>query len=145
MLDCVCPETEQNSIHGSLLTDAVAGVSEHPVIGPANEAEGILAGKMNNKHGFHVRRLNMEPGASLPFHARLEEEVFYLRSGRVAFEWEGGKLNLAEGDVLTVPKGLMHGYRAEGDAPAVACLVRGGNQPQAAVWLDQSAETTASN
>ena len=137
MLDCVYMESEQGNISGSSLTDHVEGVAEHPIIGPANAAEGIPAGKITNRHGFHVRRLNMDANASLPFHAREEEEVFYLHSGAVVFQWEQGEISLAPGDVLTVPKGMMHGYRADAGGPVVAYVVRGGDSPQSAVWLDK--------
>jgi len=145
MLDCVYLESEQNSINGSSLTDQAEGVAEHPIIGPANAAEGIPAGKMTNEHGFQVRRLNLDANAFLPFHSREEEEVFYLHSGTVVFQWEQGEITLAPGDVLTVPKGLMHGYRAKAASAAVAYVVRGSNHPKGATWLDhQAAEAVCS-
>ncbi len=145
MLDCVYTKNEQCNISGSLLTDELAGVSEHPLIGPANTAEGIAAGKIKNEHGFHVRRLDMQSGSVLPFHAREEEEVFYLHSGSVSFEWENGEITLAPGDVLTVPKRLMHGYRAGDESSVVAYVVRGGNQPKAATWSNKGAVAAAAN
>jgi mannose-6-phosphate isomerase-like protein (cupin superfamily) len=145
MLDCVYLQSEQSSINGSLLTDDLEGVSEHPMIGPANPAEGTLAGKISNEHGFHVRRLDMNAGASMPLHSREEEEVLYLHSGRVILEWEQGELAMVPGDVLTVPKGMMHGYRAESGAPVIAYVVRGGNAPQGAAWLHQDTAQAAGN
>ena len=145
MLDCVYPKSEQGNISGSLLTDELAGVSEHPMIGPANPAEGVAAGKIQNEHGFHVRRLDMRSGSVLPSHAREEEEVFYLHSGSVSFEWQNGEITLAPGDVLTVPKGLRHGYRAGDESPVVAYVVRGGNHPMAATWSSQGAASAAAN
>ena len=54
--------------------------------------------------------------------------------------WDGGELTLGEGDVLTVPIGLAHSYRNVGDAPALAYVVRGGDQPGAATLAaDESA------
>ena len=105
-----------------------------PLIGAANPAEGIEAGKLAWPHGFHLRRVDFEPGAGLAPHARREQEVLYLFRGALAFEWADGALELAPGDVLTVPVGLEHGYRAVGADPVSAYVVRGGDQPAAPSW-----------
>tara|TARA_R110002110_G_scaffold413729_1_gene641592 strand:+ start:79830 stop:80882 length:1053 start_codon:yes stop_codon:yes gene_type:complete len=134
MLDCVCPATEQSKGDESALTQAFAGVRESALIGPANPAEEIAAGKMSWQHGFQVRRLDIEPGAILPLHLREEEEVFYLHRGSAALEWEDGQLLLNECDVVTVPRGIMRGFRNTGDTPVIAYVVRGGDYPAAARW-----------
>jgi mannose-6-phosphate isomerase-like protein (cupin superfamily) len=141
MLDCVLLERDQHGGADSDLTRAIDGVRESAIIGPANSAEGIAAGKMDWKHGFHVRRLDLSPQTTLPFHAREEEEVVYLHRGTLSFEWEEGSLQLVAGDVLTVPIGLMHGYTNAGDEPAVAYVVRGGNAPAPAIWYGPSAQS----
>ena len=137
MLQCVYPEEEQRRRAGSRLTAGRSGVTESALIGPANPAEEIAAGKMDWKHGFHLRRLDLEPAAELPLHTRQEEEVFYLHRGDVRFQWDGGELNLEAGDVLTVPIGVMHAYRNDGDTAAVAYIVRGGDSPAAPSWPER--------
>ena len=42
---------------------------------------------------------------------------------------------MEEGDVLTVPKYLMHGLTNPGTDVAVAYVVRGGDAPAAPRWL----------
>ena len=135
MLDCVCRDQDQHQRTGSALTDDIAGVSEYAMIGPASQAEGVPAGKMDWNHGFQVRRLEFDAGAVLPFNARCEEEVVYLRKGSLCYQWEGGELLLEEGDVLTVPKNLMHGFSNPGDTAVVSYVVRGGDAPAAPVWM----------
>lgn len=143
MLECVYLEKDQLQRAGSSLTDVVPGVTEYAMIGPANAAEGTAAGKMAWKHGFQLRRLELQAGAVLPFHARQEEEVIYLHRGSLSYQWDDGELEMGPGDVLTVPKQLMHGFSNSGDETALVFVVRGGDAPEPAIWLDDSAKTAA--
>ena len=54
-------------------------------------------------------------------------------------------LDLAEGDVLTVPKGLMHEFVNNSDEAVVAYVVRGGDAPAAATLFGPTARSAASN
>lgn len=135
MLDCVYPAKNQHQRGGSALTDDLEGVAEYAVIGPASSAESVPAGKMSGKHGFQVRRLDLQANSELPFHARQEEEVIYLHRGSLNYRWDRGELRMEEGDVLTVPKYLMHGLTNPGTDVAVAYVVRGGDAPAAPRWL----------
>lgn len=134
ILTCVCAADQQREHAGSTLTETTTGVVESAIIGPANTAENIAAGKMPWAHGFNVRRLDMETSTRLHFHARQEEEVVYVHRGEVVFQWADGEFSLAEGDVLTVPIGLMHAYVNNGSAPLIAYVVRGGDQPAPLIW-----------
>ena len=120
MMDCVLLEKDQRSSQESALTRNIDGVSEKPILGPANVREGISAGKMAWEHGFHLRRLDMAAGATLPAHSRAQEEVVYLFRGDLAFQWENGELRMSMGDVLTVPQGLMHSFSNAGAEPLIA-------------------------
>ncbi|MEP5323548.1 cupin domain-containing protein [Marinobacter alexandrii] len=144
MLECVMPATEQRQLAGSALTDSITGVAEYAMIGPASAAEGTQAGKMSWNHGFQVRRLDFEPSASLPFHSREEEEVVYLHKGSLIYQWDGGELELREGDVLTVPRNLMHGFTNNGSSLVTSYVVRGGNAPAAPNWMQSSVQSAAS-
>ncbi len=143
MLDCVLLEQDQSGGANSGLSRAVEGVRETAMIGPANAAEGIGAGKMDWQHGFHLRRLDLAPGAALPFHARAEEEVVYLHRGELTFQWGEHTLHMVEGDVLTVPKQLMHGYHNSASVDSLAYVVRGGDSPAAATWFSDAARSAA--
>jgi mannose-6-phosphate isomerase-like protein (cupin superfamily) len=143
MRDCVYPASAQLAQAGSALTNGCDGVTESPLIGAANDNEGIAAGKMTWDHGFHVRRLDMAAATSLPLHARVEEEVLYVHSGELSFVWAEGELQMVAGDVLTVPKGLMHSYRNQSADAVVAYVVRGTNKPAAPLWDTASADSAA--
>lgn len=142
MASCVVLENEQTRFAGSDLQDASNGVSESPIIGMSNPEEGIAAGKLVWRHGFGVRRLDFAADGSTPMHAREEEEVVYLFSGKLLFSWEGGELAMESGDVLTVPKGLARKFSAQG-AEAVAYVVRGGDYPEAAALVEEKAAAAA--
>jgi mannose-6-phosphate isomerase-like protein (cupin superfamily) len=135
MLACVSTFGEQSNAPESALGSFGSGVREFALIGEANPGEGIGSGKLAWPHGFHVRRMDFRPGASLAFHSRNEEEVLYLFRGSLAFEWADGSLDLEPGDVLTVPVGLEHGYRNLEADDAIAYVVRGGDNPAAPNWL----------
>lgn len=134
MANCVYADTEQLERAESSLTLGTKGVTESPLIGPANPEESAVAGKISRPHGFHMRRLDFAPGAALPYHARDEEEVIFIHTGALRMQWDGGELTLNTGDVLTVPVGLMHGYTNCGDDAVQAYVVRGGNNPKAPRW-----------
>ena len=131
MANCVCTVEEQLANKPSALTSSSDGVRELPIIGATNTAEGIGAGKLAWPHGFHLRRLDFTADGATPLHSRAEEEVIYLHSGCLSFEWDAESLELLPGDVLTVPVGLTHRLRCLPDRAAVAYIVRGGDHPSA--------------
>jgi len=66
---------------------------------------------------FAMRRFIMEPGGGMPNHTNsVEHEQFVLRGrakvgiGEVVYE-------VKRGDVVFIPRGIPHWYRAEGDEP----------------------------
>ncbi|MFN2287514.1 MAG: cupin domain-containing protein [Chromatocurvus sp.] len=128
MRDCVCTDREQQDATG-IHTD---GVAEKPVIGDANPAEDMPAGKLSWPHGFHLRRLELSEGRSTPMAARGEPEVLFVHQGQIQLHWDGGELALQSGDVFTAPIGVPHAYRHAGGSPAVVFVVRGGDHPSAA-------------
>ena len=93
--------------------------------------DGFKAGPIVGhwQHGFALRRLKLETGATIPAHARAEQEVIFVQSGTLEFNWDGGKLIMGAGDTLTVPVGLMHGFRNPASADAIAFVVRGAAGP----------------
>ena len=111
------------------------GFAECPIVGVANEAERMPAGRMGWSHGFQVRALRVQPGAASPAHLRVEEEVLLMHEGRLQVECAGARVELAPGDTLTLPKNLARSFANAGDAPAIAYVVRGGDHPQPARWV----------
>lgn len=109
------------------------GVEEAGVIGDVDGQDGIKAGPIIGhwKHDFTLRRLKLETGATIPAHSRSEQEVIFVQSGTLEFNWDGGSLILGAGDTLTVPVGLMHGFRNPASADAIAFIIRGAASPAA--------------
>jgi mannose-6-phosphate isomerase-like protein (cupin superfamily) len=114
------------------------GVEEAALIGDVDAKDGFKAGPIVGhwQHDFALRRLKLETGAAIARHARAEQEVIFVQSGTLEFNWDGGKLVMGAGDTLTVPVGLMHGYRNPASADALAFVIRGTAAP-AAPTFDQ--------
>ena len=112
------------------------GVEEAPLIGDVDANDGFKAGPIIGhwQHGFALRRLKLETGATIPKHARSEQEVIFVQSGTLEFSWDGGRLVMGAGDTLTVPVGLMHSYRNPSSADAIAFVIRGAAAPAAPIF-----------
>lgn len=133
MSECVIRADEAALSADTTLAIASTGLREAALLGPANAAEAIGAGKVGIPHGFHFRKLVLDAVAHVPAHAREEEEVLFVHQGVVALEWDGNRLELGRGDTLTVPKGLMRSWTA-GEGGAIVFVVRGGDSPAAPRW-----------
>lgn len=107
------------------------GVEEHPVIGVGAPAEPMPAGPLNWSHGFNLRRLLLDAGATSAWHAREEEEVLFLQSGdlRVRYSEAGAEreLLLSPGDTLTIPTQMQRAFSSVDGADLY--VVRGGDRP----------------
>ena len=114
------------------------GVEEDALIGDVDSADGFPAGPIIGhwQHGFALRRLKLETGATVPLHARAEQEVIFVQSGTFEMNWDGGRLIMGAGDTLTVPVGLMHSFRNPASADAIAFVVRGAASPAAPVFAE---------
>ena len=132
--ECVY-RADESAASPTALSARAEGVEEIPVIGDANPAEGIAAGKMTWSHGFHLRCLEMAPGSIIDNHSRQEEEVIYVYEGALVVDWQDGRLTLGRGDVLTIPKRLNRSFRNTGEKPAISYVVRGSDSPMAPQWV----------
>ena len=127
LADCVAPAARLQSTQRSLLS--APGVSEFPIIG-GERADGMAAGKLNWRHGFHLRKVVIQPGAATVEHVRPQEEVLLCHRGALSLVVDGKAFALAPGDVMSVPVGLARCYANEGDAPCEIYAVDGGDAPQ---------------
>ena len=133
---CVYHSPEMSPTPSSLLSKrAAGGVEECPIIGGDSPAEGLPAGPLAGRHGFHVRRLVLHPGSTVPRHVRADEEVFLMFRGTMRIDCDGEALDLGEGDVLTVPKHAERQFRNTSMSAAVAYVVRGGDHPAPPQWV----------
>ena len=108
------------------------GISEFAVIGISNEHEAIEQGKMAWPHGFHLRRLQLEPGAKIEQHKRYEEEVIIVHRGSVDVMCENQPFTLNKGDLFSAPKASARQYSNNSNELTDLWVVRGGNNPRPA-------------
>jgi quercetin dioxygenase-like cupin family protein len=112
------------------------GAEEAPVIGDVDGGDGLKAGPIIGhwQHDFTLRRLKLETGATIPPHSRSEQEVIFVQSGTLEITWGGGSLIMGAGDTLSVPIGLVHGFRNPASADVIVFVVRGAAAPAAPVF-----------
>ena len=109
------------------------GVTESAIITPMSTGDGFAPGPIRGwwPHGFNLRSLRLEPGATVPRHMREEAEVIFLHRGVLAIDTVEGEVILGPGDTFTTPKGTARGFRATSSDAAIAYVVRGGDAPSA--------------
>ena len=88
--------------------------------------EGVGAGRGTSRQvltvpgegaGFHMRRFVMEPGGGMPRHTnRVEHQQVILR-GEAVIGLGSEVHRVRAGDVVHIPGGTPHWYRAEGSGP----------------------------
>ena len=111
------------------------GVTEAPLVGPANAQEGIEASKLGWDHDFVVRALKFEPDATIPEHKRFEEEVLFVHQGELTIEVDGEKLTLTKGDNFTTPIGSKRTFSNQGEQTSIVYVTRRSNQPKEAFFI----------
>jgi mannose-6-phosphate isomerase-like protein (cupin superfamily) len=135
MKDCVAQHSEL--VRQYQASGTSANFVETAVIGSASEVDGLAAGKMSWPHGFNVRYIVAEPGATSNKHIRHEVEVVFVHSGKLDIRLPGEEFSMIAGDTLTVPVGMQREFINRSDAPVEAYIVRGGDAPKAAQILSE--------
>ncbi|HEY4359889.1 MAG TPA: ester cyclase [Bryobacteraceae bacterium] len=68
--------------------------------------------------------LTLPVGLESPYHTHSrEDESFYVLAGHVAFLCDGKWIDAGPGSFVFGPRGIPHGFRVEGDAPAQMLLL----------------------
>ena len=137
MTGCIVRFDEPLNSAGSSLQAASTGITETPVIGMGNSAEGVSEAPLAWQHGFHLRRLDFAANASTPMHSRREPEVIFVHAGAVVLETADGLLHLNPGDTFTTPVGLEK--RLASETGTTLFVVRGGDAPAALTLAEQAA------
>lgn len=128
---------------------AAEGIQEAGVIVPQATADHFAAGPIAGwwPHDLNLRRLTLETGAYIPFHARQEVEVLFVQSGTVEIGWRNvsaeESLLMGAGDTLSMPIGVQHSFRNTASAPAVLFVVRGTEDPQLPIFASTPATELA--
>jgi quercetin dioxygenase-like cupin family protein len=115
-----------------------AGVTEDPDLAPAIAAAD----------GFNVTYIGADPGKGAALHTHPTVEVFIPMSGRWAVYWgDDGEQEIEAGpwDVVSVPVGVMRGFRNIGDSHAHLMAIIGGTDSGKVGWaksvLDRAEKT----
>ena len=66
---------------------------------------------------FALRRFVMRPGGGMPRHTNAVEHEQYVLRGRATVGIGEDEVQVRAGDVLYIPAGTPHWYRAEGEEP----------------------------
>jgi mannose-6-phosphate isomerase-like protein (cupin superfamily) len=106
-----------------------AGVTEDPELTPAITAA----------QDFNVTYVGAEAGKGAALHSHPTVEVFIAMSGRWAVFWgdEGeSEIELDPWDVVSVPVGVMRGFRNIGDGHAYLMALLGGTSAGKVDWAD---------
>jgi quercetin dioxygenase-like cupin family protein len=66
-----------------------------------------------------IEHMTIPPGWASPYHTHhLEDEAFYVLEGEVAFVSDGKRLTAGAGAYAFGPRGIPHGFKIAGTAPA---------------------------
>ena len=114
------------------------GVTEDPSLKPAISAV----------EDFNITYVGAEPGKGAALHAHTTVEVFIAMSSRWCVYWgdEGeNETTLEPWDVVSVPVGVMRGFRNIGDEHGYLMALLGGTDAGRVSWaetvLDKASET----
>ena len=103
------------------------GVSEDPATRPA----------INAGHGFNIAYVGAEPGCGAALHNHVTVEVFIPFSGNWTIYWgDDGEHEVQIGplDCISVPPGVMRGFRNDGEDYAHMVAVVGGDDNGKVSW-----------
>ena len=91
-------------------------VTAEPVGAGSGTIRQVLIGP-EEAPNFALRRFTMEPGGGMPRHTNAVEHEQYVRSGEATIGIGDEEVRVRAGDVLYIPAGVPHWYRAEGGEP----------------------------
>lgn len=113
------------------------------VIGRGVTEDSSLRPAIGDAQGFNVTYTSAEPGNGAALHAHPTVEVFIPMSGRWSVYWgEDGdeEVILGPWDVISVPPGVMRGFRNVGDGHAYMMAIIGGTDSGRVSWADSVLE-----
>lgn len=98
-------------------------VPAQPVRAGSGTKRQVLIGP-NEAPNFAMRRFTMEPGGGMPKHTNSVEHEQYVLRGRAKVGVGEEVYEVQADDVLFIPAGVPHWYRAEGGEPfEFICIV----------------------
>ena len=109
------------------------------VIGPGVTEDADLPPAITAAEDFNVTYVGANPGKGAALHSHSTVEVFIAMSGRWAVYWgdDGeNEIELDRFDVVSVPVGVMRGFRNIGDSHANLMAILGGSSAGKVDWAD---------
>ena len=107
------------------------------VIGPGVTEDPGLEPAITAVEGFNVTYIGAAPGKGAALHSHPTVEVFVVLTGRWVVYWgeDGdGETELNTLDMISVPVGVMRGFRHVGDEHAFLMAILGGNDAGRVDW-----------
>ena len=124
LVDAVLPQ-----FHREIFNIIGSGVTEDPTMKvPITAVEG-----------FHLSIIKAGPGKGTGLHNHKTVEVFMPLTGRWSVQWgdEGeNELVLEQHDVISVPVGVLRGFRNDGEQEGLMLAIVGGTDPGKVDWAD---------
>ena len=118
------------------------------VIGPGVSEDPSTRPSISASHGFNLAYVGSEPGCGASLHDHVTVEVFVPISGLWTIYWgdEGeNEVQLGPMDCISVPPGVMRGFRNDSDAYAHMFAAVGGDDNGKVKWaqsvLERASET----
>lgn len=131
LIDAVLPQFKRD-----IFTIIGAGVLEDPNVRPPISAV----------EGFHLSIVKAEPGMGTGLHNHRTVEVFMPLTGRWSIQWNddgASQLTLGPYDVVSVPVGVMRGFRNDSAETALLLVVVGGTDPGQVDWTPEVLQAAA--
>ena len=117
------------------------------VIGMGVTEDADLKPGIADAQDFNVTYIGAEPGKGAALHGHPTVEVFIPMSGQWTVYWNEGdaqqELMLGPMDCISVPPGVMRGFRNTGDAYAHLLVVLGGADSGKVSWASSVVEQAA--
>ena len=102
---------------------------EYETVDAAEGVEkGVLIDESHGAPNFAIRRFTIAPGGEIPAHTNEIEHEQYVLAGEYTVGIDGEQYEVAAGDSLFIPAGVVHWYRNEGEQEgAFVCAVPNGD------------------
>ena len=110
------------------------------IIGSGVTEDASMKVPITAVEGFHLSIIKAGPGKGTGLHNHRTVEVFMPLTGTWAVIWgDAGEneLTLHQWDVVSVPTGIMRGFRNDSAEEAFMLALVGGDDPGRVAWADQ--------
>jgi quercetin dioxygenase-like cupin family protein len=83
-----------------------------------------VSGELGNSEALTVGRCILDPGQANGRHRHPDcDEVLEVLTGSIVHTWDDDEIAMGQGDVISIPAGVMHNARNAGDGAAELLIV----------------------